>query len=89
MNLQNPKYCFKDGKIYNRQSGEVIPDDEPVMVFRARDRHAIDVIIYYLSIINNVEHKIAVSRIVGDFAQFAIKHDDRMKEPDTQLNLFD
>ena len=85
--MQEPKYFFEDGKVFNRASGEQIPEDEPVIVFRARDNHALDVLRFYLSVISNAEHAIAVGKRIDDFAAFKAAHPDRMKEPDTQISL--
>jgi hypothetical protein len=88
MKEQEPKYEFRDGNIFNRASGEMIPTNEPVMVFRARDKHALAMIHYYRSLVENQEHQIAVDRRIADFSAFAFNHAEQMKEPDTQLNLF-
>ena len=40
MSINDPKYNFADNCIYNVASGEMIPEDEPCMVFRARDKYA-------------------------------------------------
>lgn len=80
---QEPKYDMNpQGKLYNRNSGNVIPDDEPVMIFRARDRHAAKAIQYYLSLCSDENHKDVVAGRHADFARFAVEHPDRMKEPD-------
>lgn len=82
---QDPKYRFEEGRVVNRQSGEAIPDDEPVMVFRARDIHASLLIAYYHAMITNPDHKTAVSARIADFERFAEEHPERMKEPDTEI----
>ena len=38
--MNEPKYQIVGDKIVNRASGEAIPEDEPVIIFRARDVHA-------------------------------------------------
>lgn len=89
MTQQEPKYEFRDGHVFNRASGEMIPEDEPVMVFRARDIHALPMIYYYLSSITDPEHVEAVRRRARDFGDFQANHPDRMKEPDTDLGPSD
>lgn len=84
--IQEPKYKIKNGKIVNRQSGEAIPDDEPLMIFRARDRHAAHVIAFYFRCVKNDEHGRAVGLRLDQFNAWATAHPDRMKEPDTELN---
>lgn len=86
---QEPKYTTDGHSIINRASGEAIPHDEPVFIFRARDRHAIMVLDEYcdrLGIYSDEEknaHRKAVIQRIKDFSAFAKQHPDRMKEPDT------
>jgi hypothetical protein len=80
---QEPKYEIRDGKIVNRSSGEAIPDDEPIMIFRARDKHAHGAIMDYFRRCSNTQHAEVVLARAAQFAEFADDHPDRMKEPDT------
>jgi hypothetical protein len=84
---QEPKYTTSrlHGRIVNRSSGDPIPDDEPVMIFRAQDRHARLAIAAYLSLVNNPDHAAVVKSRLLDFDAFALAHPDRMKEPDSSL----
>lgn len=84
MKFQDPKYSFAAGGVWNRQSGEQIPLDEPVFVFRARDRKAVARLIEYAEQVDNPEHQRAVFERVEDFNGFAAAHPERMKEPDTE-----
>jgi hypothetical protein len=84
---QEPKYMIvatTDGyRLANRASEEVIPDDEPVMIFRARDRHAHEAILNYARNCENAHHAAVVMERARQFADFAEKNPERMKEPDT------
>jgi len=82
---QEPKYEARDGRIYNRASGEPIPDDEPVFVLRARDKHAIQALVAYSAAVVHgpFEHWDAVQDRVNDFSRFEQRHPERMKSPDT------
>ena len=81
---QNPKYnVTPDGHIVNRTSGEVIPDDEPVFILRARDRWAIDALMHYQGLCQDREHRVAVERVIEEFDRFQDENSARMKEPDT------
>lgn len=86
--MQEPKYIFEAGRIINRASGEAIPLDEPVMVFRARDVHAIPVLDAYLRACNGgpVQHVRAISARIAHFMEFARHHPERMKAPDTEFD---
>jgi hypothetical protein len=79
--MQDTKFDFSTGKLINRVSGEVIPDDEPVMFFRARDIYAVQTIEFYMTLIQNEFHQKVVSERVEDFERFATDHPERMKEP--------
>lgn len=83
----DPKYAVIDGVFVNRASGEAIPDDEPVFIFRARDFYAEDMIHAYAGKCKNPTHIEAVLRCARDFRDFKKLHPDRMKEPDTDATL--
>ena len=85
--MQEPKYIFKAGGVFNRASGEMIPEDEPIIVFRARDIHAAQVIRHYATLVNDDEHRRIVLKRADQFEAFAAENADSMKEPDTQLSL--
>ena len=80
---QEPKYGIRDGRIINRQTGERIPDDEPIFVRRAKDRLAVRILTAYFSAIEDPEHARAVAGRLEDFKRFAREHPERMKDPDT------
>ena len=85
---QEPKYII-EGWVRNRQSGEAIPDDEPVFLLRARDRNAAATLKAYLLLIIqdgcDKEHQTAVGLRIHQFEDFAHFHAKRMKKPDTRL----
>lgn len=80
---QEPKYTVNGHAIVNRASGECIPADEPVFIFRARDVHAREALGSYASVLTPSAHRDAVVQRVADFSSFAHAHPERMKEPDT------
>lgn len=81
---QEPKYDVNaEGRIFNRATGQVIPDDEPVMIFRARDKHAIQALMYYANHCVDPAHVAIVDQRIDDFRAFRKAHPDRMKEPDS------
>lgn len=80
---QEPKYTVSGSAILNRASGEAIPADEPVFIFRARDVHAREALEAYAAVLTPGEHRDAVVRRVADFAAFSYANPERMKEPDT------
>lgn len=80
---QEPKYDVANGRLFNRVSGESIPDDEPVFILRARDVHAVATIGWYAGHCKNQEHVEIVKQRWLDFQQFRDEHPERMKEPDS------
>jgi len=82
---EDRKFEFRDGKFYNRVSGEAIPDNEPVIIFRARDKHALPILLYYRSLISDPHHYQAVTDRINDFEEFA-RHNDR-REPGTTHHI--
>lgn len=82
---QEPKYGIRDNRLFNRASGEFIPEDEPVFIFRARDTHAVNILAGYAREVLNVAHASAVWGRVDDFKRFWDANPDRMKQPDTAL----
>jgi len=80
---QEPKYESCAGRIFNRASGQAIPDDEPVFIFRARDIHAREALEAYACVLDPGQHRDAVVQRIADFARFSADHPERMKQPDT------
>ncbi|SFR86876.1 hypothetical protein [Sphingomonas jatrophae] len=78
---QDRKFAFRNGQFVNRISGEPIPPDEPIIIFRARDHHALPVLLAYLSMVRDPHHQQAVHDRIAEFEAFAREHPERMKEP--------
>ena len=78
------------GVFRNRINGAEIPRDEPVIIFRARDVHALNTLWFYLSQVQDDHHKQAVRDRIAEFSAFRASEDARMKEPgithDIRLN---
>lgn len=80
---QEPKYRFQNGNVISRSSGKAIPPDEPVMVFRAQDCHAVQLISLYADLVQDSHHRKVVLTRQREFEEFAINNPHRMKEPDS------
>lgn len=72
-------------KIVKTKTLEPIPDDEPLMLFRARDRLALDLLKVYrrLCIADNcTEYQInGMDARIEAFEKFKREHPERMKQP--------
>ena len=82
---QDPKYVIIDNEICNAATHEPIPPDEPVMMFRAKDRHALHTVYDYAERVQDSGHGTSVLRRAKDFENFRTKNPSRMKEPDTKV----
>ena len=75
---QEPKYGIRDGEIVKRLSGAPIPDDEPIFVFRAKNRLAGRILSAYSSIIEGPEH-VRRGRPPENFKRVAREHPERIR----------
>lgn len=78
---EDRKFKFEDGRFVNRVSGEAIPDDEPVIIFRARDNHALNVLQFYQDLATDMHHKRAIQDRIDEFAAYRAVRPERLKEP--------
>lgn len=86
---QEPKYttCPHSGALINRETGKPIPPDEPIMIFRARDVLARQIVRRYCDLLpENAARGSGFRDSAFERAQafnaFAEKHAHRMKKPD-------
>lgn len=80
---QEPKYDAIDGKIVNRATGKPIPDDEPIMVFRAKDMKSIGVLNNYMHSCMNDDHREVVKARLLQFIDWQDKNRSKVQEPNT------
>jgi len=87
--MEDRKFKVEDGRIVNRFSGEPIPDDEPIFFFRARDKHALEVLRYYKVVCRDdgcTDWHLGMLRdAIQDFERFKNDHPDRMKQPGVSM----
>ena len=83
--INEPKYDIEDGRIVNASTRVPIPDDEPIMIFRAKDRKAMCAISAYLHNCDDPYHKAAVAFRAKHFIDYAASH--QTKEPDSYYPL--
>ena len=83
----DPKYGidFLARKICKVRTGEPIPDDEPLILFRARDRLALPTLEHYMKLAVAdgcvTEHLEGIDNRIKAFEQFRTEHPERMKQP--------
>lgn len=81
--LQERKYDAVDGRIINRSTGKAIPNDEPIMIFRAKDKNSIAALEYYRELCTDENHKDVVEGRIEDFQEFQDRHPEAVHEPDS------
>lgn len=84
----DPKHsaALIDGKIeVLNKTGEPVPEDEPMMLFRGRDMLAMHIVWLYLGVAQrarcNTEHLRGITERSEAFTSFSLQHADRMKRP--------
>lgn len=75
------RYDVALGQFVNRMSGEPIPKDEPIVIFRARDNHILSVLKPYLFAVQDAHHKAAVNDRIEEVVAYRQAHPERLKEP--------
>lgn len=84
--MKDSKYGIRgEGVLFNRQSGELIPEDEPVFLFRARDVHAVEALAHYHNTCEDEEHREAINRRIAEFIVWQQQNDNLMHEPTTTV----
>ena len=85
MRKLDSKFNIEADQIVKTSNGDVIPEDEPLFLLRARDRLAIPLLEIYnqLSKVDgcNDYHFAALDQTIARFAQFARLNPGRMKQP--------
>ena len=80
----DPKYRIEGDEILN-MSGVPIPEDEPLILFRAHDRHALAMLHFYRELCKKDGctdfHMRGIDNRIDAFGEFADIHPDRMRQP--------
>lgn len=79
--MHERKYMIKDNQLVKRSNEVPIPIDEPLFIFRAKDRKALVALVAYNTILDNLDQKEQVTKSINDFRAFQEKNPDKMAEP--------
>lgn len=71
----------EDGRLVKKSTGKPIPNDEPVFIFRAKDRKAVVAIMAYVMVLDDLDQREEVLKSVKLFTEFQRNHPERMGEP--------
>ncbi len=75
------KYTIKDNKLVKKSNLVPVPEDEPLFIFRAKDRKALAALVAYNGILDNLDQKAEVTKSINDFRRFQEEHPEKMAEP--------
>lgn len=81
---QDKKYDIEHNRLINAASGEPIPADEPIFIFRAKDKHLLKVLAEYRMMCENDEHVGAVEQREVEISEWQQRTRHRIGEPDTK-----
>lgn len=83
--MQDGKFAIVENKIIKMSNGEVIPEEEPIIIMRGRDHLALAVLNFYYDI--SVSDGCTGYQLEGvkgrikAFEDFKAKYPERMKQP--------
>jgi len=79
--MHERKYKILDNRIVKKDNEVPIPDNEPLFIFRAKDRKALSALIAYNMILDNLDQKAEVTKSINDFRRFQEDNPEKMGEP--------
>lgn len=79
------KFHVEGDQIVKTTNGEVLPEDEPLFLIRARDHLALKLLGEYAKLSEQdgctEYHMAGISNALAAFMQFRVDHPERMKQP--------
>lgn len=84
---QENKYGVNlQGRLFNRHSGQLIPDTEPVFVLRAKDRRALDTLLHYFEQVPEPDNatRASLADVIQRFTAFRREYPHVMKDGDSK-----
>jgi len=85
----DPKYHIDGDQIIKTSNNQPIPKDEPLFLFRARDKHALDTLLHYrqLCLVDGcTDYQMAgINERIAEFRLFRDMRPTSMKQPGSTL----
>lgn len=75
------KYKIKDGQIVKRDGEKPIPVNEPLFIFRAKDRKSLIALMAYNMVLDNLDQKAAVTKCIEVFRAWQELNPEKVEEP--------
>lgn len=85
MRVIDQKFHIENDQIIKTSSGEVVPEDEPLIIFRGRDYLALTMLRFYRELCvadgcNDYQLE-KLDCVIAKFAQYTEEHPEMMKQP--------
>jgi len=78
---QDPKYGIKDNRLVNMATGNPIPHDEPVFIFRGKDKHILSVLGEYRMMCLDDSHAGVIEDREEEIGCWQAHNRQKLKEP--------
>lgn len=79
----NKYHATEDGRVVNVQTGKRLPEDEPLMLFRAQDNRFAPRLCDYIRDCKDVGNQVVAARKLVEVLEWRAKNPLALKEPDT------
>lgn len=84
---QDPKYGIQDSRLVNMTTGEPIPHEEPIFIFRAKDRKMLHALSAYLIVCDDTDHVEAIEQRMVAIEAWQARNPAKLKEPDSNYHV--
>jgi len=80
--IKNNIYTIQNNCLVQKNTNEIIPEDEPIFIFRARDRSALCLLVSFKMLlpINAFETRNFVQKIIDAFCEYKEQHPEKMQD---------
>jgi hypothetical protein len=79
--MRERKYKIENNRLVKRSTGVPVSEDEPLFIFRAKDRKALPALLAYVQILDDFKMREEAMKDVQDFREFQENHPELMAEP--------
>jgi len=83
---QERKYNIVNDLIVNRATGRKIPENEPIIIFRAKDIKSIVALEAYRDSCEDALHREVIQKVIDEFVKFQENNQSVVREPDSDAS---
>lgn len=78
---QDPEFSIADNRLVSATSGEPVPHDEPVFIFRASDRHLPSVLAFYRMLCEETTREREIEEREAEIESWQSRNREMVREP--------